>query len=214
MKCILCNQRKSKRFCPAKNDQICAQCCGEKRILEINCPESCVYLKAGRDRELEDYQKRLTRIGWTNLEKKRKILTEHQDIVAHLEYALSQERRRSRYLTDADVSHALEVLLENYRTEDKGVLYEAKSENLQVESLRMQLREIIESYRNPEGSEKRGLVDPAANRLQLGDAIGCLEFLQLLVQSYIREKHTGTGYVDFLLRITPREVTRGSIIAP
>jgi hypothetical protein len=214
MKCILCNQRKSKRFCPAKNDQICAQCCGEKRVLEIECPESCNYLKAGRERESEDYKKRLNSMKWTTLEKNRKILMGHQEIVAHLEYALSQERRRSRYITDKEVKQALDILLENYRTEDKGVLYEKTSDNLQVESLRRQLREIIESYRNPEGAEKRGIVDPAANRLLLGNAIGCLEFIQSLVLSYLEERHSDSGYIDFLLRVTPREENRSSIIAP
>jgi hypothetical protein len=214
MKCILCNQRKSKRFCPAKDHQICAQCCGEKRVLEIECPESCDYLKAGREREAEDYKKRLNGMNWTALEKNRKILMEHQEIVAHLEYALSQERRRSHRLTDKEVKQALDILLENYRTEDKGVLYEKKSDDLQVESLRRQLREIVESYRNPEGAEKRGIVDPKTNRLQLGDAIGCLEFVKSLVLSYLEERHSGTGYVDFLLRVTPREDNRSSIIAP
>jgi hypothetical protein len=214
MKCILCNQRKSKRFCPAKNDQICAQCCGEKRVLKIECPENCIYLKAGREREVEDYKKRLNGMNWANVEKNRKVLMEHQQTVAHLEYAIAQERRQARQLTDKDVKQALDVLIENYRTEDKGVLYEKKSEDLQIESLRRQLREIIESYRNPEGPEKRGIVDPSANRLQLEGAIGCLEFLQFLVQSYLNEKHTATGYVDFLLRVTPREESRGSIIAP
>ncbi len=214
MKCILCDQRKSKRFCPAKNNQICAQCCGEKRVLEIECPESCDYLKAGREHEAEDYKKRLNGMNWTTLEKNRKILMEHQDIIAHLEYALSQERRRSRHLTDKEVKQALDILLENYRTEDKGVLYEKKSDDLQVESLRRQLKEIVESYRNPEGAEKKGIVDPATNRLQLGAAIGCLEFIQSLVLAYLQERHSNTGYVDFLLRVTPREETRSSIITP
>jgi hypothetical protein len=214
MKCILCNQRKSKRFCPAKNHQICPQCCGEKRVLEIDCPESCVYLKTGREREVEDYKKHLNGMSWAAAEKNRKVLMERQEIVAHLEYVLSQERRRSRYLTDKEVKQAVDILLENYRTEQKGVLYEKKSEALQIESLRGQLKEIIESYRNPEGAEKRGIVDPASNRLPLDDAIGCLEFIQSLVQSYLEEKRSDTGYLDFLLRVTPREETRSSIIAP
>lgn len=31
MKCILCNSRKAKRYCPAKGGSICPVCCGEKR---------------------------------------------------------------------------------------------------------------------------------------------------------------------------------------
>ena len=214
MKCILCSQKKAKRFCPARNDQICATCCGEKRVLEIDCPESCEYLKAGREREAQDYGKRLRSLNSAAQDRVRKVLMERQDVVAHLEYAISQQRRGSRFLTDKEVKQALDVLLENYTTEDKGVLYEKTSEDLQVESMRRELRRIIESYRNPEGADQRGIVDPKSTRLQLSEAIGCLEFMQSMVASYMDEKHSSTGYVDFLFRITPREESRSSIITP
>jgi hypothetical protein len=214
MKCILCNQKKAKRFCPAKNDKICAPCCGEKRVLEINCPESCEYLKIGREREASDYGKRLRSLNSTAQDRVRKVLMERQDVVAHLEYALSQQRRRSRHLTDKEVKQALDILLENYTTEDKGVLYEKTSDDLQVESMRREMRGIIESYRNPEGDQNRGLVDPKSTRLQLSEAIGCLEFMRSIVSAYMAEKHSSAGYVDFLLRVTPSEESRGSILAP
>jgi hypothetical protein len=63
------------------------------------------------------------------------------------------------------------VLLETYRTEDKGVLYEKTSNDLRVESLRRELRKIVESFRNPEGEQSRGIVDPKSTRLPLGAAI-------------------------------------------
>jgi hypothetical protein len=208
MKCVLCSQRKAKRFCPAKNNQICPQCCGAKRVLEIDCPESCEHLKAGRERESEDYGKRLRIVHSAANEDVRKALIENQKVIAHLEYALAQERRRSRFLADKDVKQALELLLENYETENKGVLYEKISDNLEVESLRREMRAIIESYRHP-NVEKRGIVDPPSERLLLGSAIGCLTLLKMIVSAYMEAKHC---YVDFLLRITPREETRNSSI--
>src|SRR4051812_26213941 len=48
MMCPLCNQRKAKRFCPAKGAQICAVCCGTKRLAEIACPADCTYLASAR----------------------------------------------------------------------------------------------------------------------------------------------------------------------
>ncbi len=213
MKCILCNQKKAKRFCPARNDQICALCCGEKRVLEIDCPESCGYLKTGREHEAQEYGKRMRSLKDIDRENVRKALAERQDVLAHLEYAISCERRRSRRLTDGEVKQALDILLENYRTEDKGILYEKKSDDLQVESLRRGLREVIESCRNPEGAKDKGIVDPQSSRLALGEAIGCLEFMQSIVASYMDEKRSGSDYVDFLLRATPKEETGSSIIA-
>jgi len=214
MKCILCEQRKAKRSCPAKDTLICAQCCGEKRVLEIECPESCEYLKTGRERESEDYKKHIQRMDQTAQERHRKILYEHRNVVAHLEYVISRQRILSRDLGDKDVVQAVDSLLETYRTEDTGLLYERTDDNLRIESLRRELREIIESYRNPEGEEKKGIVDPKNTRLQLGAAIDCLKFIRTLATTYLEDRNSGSGYVDFLARIIPREEAQKSIIVP
>ncbi len=43
--CVYCKKRKGKRNCPALRGMICSQCCGEKRIKFIPCPETCPVLK-------------------------------------------------------------------------------------------------------------------------------------------------------------------------
>ena len=214
MKCPLCDQRKAKRQCPAKNALICAQCCGEKRILEIDCPESCSFLKTGREREIEDYGRRLRNLDENAQTRNRRILQDSQDAIVRLEYALSQERLVSHDLTDKDVVQAVEVLLETYKTEDKGVLYEKTSEDLRVEPLRRELRKIIESLRNPEGTESKGIVDPQNTRLTLSAAIDCLEYIRSIAAAYLQDRRSASGYVDFLARVIPRKETRSSIIMP
>ena len=214
MKCCLCDQRKAKRHCPAKNTLICAQCCGEKRILQIDCPESCQYLKAGREREVDDFGKRIRNLDQAAQERSRRVLAEHQDAVAYLEYTIAHERILSRDLTDKDVVRAIDVLLNTYKTEDKGVLYETTSEDLRVESLRRELRTIIESLRNPQGKEGKGIVDPQIARLTLSGTIDCLEYIRSLISVFMEDRHSSTGYVDFLARVTPRKETRSSIILP
>jgi hypothetical protein len=212
MKCVLCDQKKAKRFCPAKNAWICAQCCGEKRVLEIDCPESCAYLKTGRERDAEDYAKRIRSLGAETQERNQRVLQNHQNVVAHLEYTLSRERLSSRDLTDKDVAEAVRVLLETYETEHKGVLYEKTSDDLRIEALRRELRKVIESFRNPEGEGSKGIVDPKSTRLQLGAAMECLEFIRSMVSAYMGERRSGTGYVDFLARVIPHEEKRSSLI--
>ena len=101
---------------------ICAQCCGEKRVREVDCPESCGYLKSGREREVEDYGKRVRSLKPEIREKSHRLFSEHQNEIAQLEYVLARERLADRNLTDHDVVAAIGVLLETYRTEDKGVL--------------------------------------------------------------------------------------------
>jgi hypothetical protein len=214
MKCSECNSRKAKRICPAKDGLICAQCCGEKRVLELDCPESCSYLIAGRERESAEFGKLLRTRSPQQQEKSRRVLTENQDVIAHLEYTIAQYRLHSRDFSDEDVSKAVEMLLDVYRTEDKGILYEKDSEDLKVESIRRELREVLESYRNPEGGESEGIVAARRSRLLLRDAVECLELVQFMIQAYSGNRGSGTGYVDFLARMTPRGEAKSSIIMP
>lgn len=156
MKCILCDQRKAKRFCPAKGDTICSQCCGEMRVLEIDCPESCRYLREGRTREVELHARYYYSSPDPAEHKKRqRILTQFDTFISQLEYMLAEERRTSRDFTDQDAADALELVLENLRTEEKGVLYERTSNDIGVDMVRRRVMEIVQSARFPRQSEQR-----------------------------------------------------------
>jgi hypothetical protein len=43
-KCGHCRQRKAKRACPARRDDLCPLCCGQLRNREVACPPACRYL--------------------------------------------------------------------------------------------------------------------------------------------------------------------------
>jgi len=45
-KCHVCHQRKGKRPCPARSAPICARCCAQHRVVEIDCPVDCPFLGA------------------------------------------------------------------------------------------------------------------------------------------------------------------------
>ena len=53
--CAHCRGRKGKRECPALGGKICSACCGQYRLVEIQCPSDCVYLASH-----ETYQRRRT----------------------------------------------------------------------------------------------------------------------------------------------------------
>ena len=46
--CPLCERRRARRACPALGHQICAVCCGTKRVTEITCPPDCGYLASAK----------------------------------------------------------------------------------------------------------------------------------------------------------------------
>ncbi len=211
MKCPLCNQRKGKRACPAKNVSICGQCCGEKRILEIDCPESCEYLQIGRS--FESRAQRLRHLYTDDpvkLEKRRRVYTEFQSVVADIESLLADERRLSRDLSDKDAAEALDLLLATLRTEENGILYERVSSNLRIDGLRRRLKEVLDSHLNPAEGE--------VERLRLSQAIECLEVIREVVASHMEAGPEALGYVDFLARLMPRRespaASGSSIIIP
>jgi hypothetical protein len=214
MKCTLCEQKKAKRFCFAKNALICAKCCGEKRVLQIPCPETCDYLKAGREREAEEYARLLGRLNPSIQQRNRRVLSNYPNVVARLEYTLSRGHFHSRNLMDKDVTKAIDILLETYRTEDKGILYERTSEDLRVEALRRELREVIESIRNPRKDEWTGVVDAHNDGLPIEAIIDCLEFIKSLIGGFQSSSHSDSAYVDFLARFFPNEETKMSLILP
>ncbi len=197
MKCSLCNQRKGKRACPAKDSAICPQCCGEKRILEIDCPESCEFLQVGRSHESHSQRMRhLFTADPVRLEKRRRVYTNYQAVVAHIESFLAEERRLTRDLGDKDVAEALDLLLATLRTEEKGILYERVSSDLRVDGIRRRLKEVLDPHMNPS--------EGGAERLRVSQAIECLEVIREVLTSHIEAGPSELSYVDFLARLMPR----------
>jgi hypothetical protein len=196
MKCVVCGERKGKRSCPAKRALICAQCCGEKRILEIDCPESCEYLKVGREREAsQNYSRHLKPSDPAKARKYEYVFGNHEDVISSLEFVIAEARRSSRYVTDRLAAEAVSLLLQTLQTEQNGVLYERTSSNLEVEGLRRRLRERIRELRNPE--------EPVQTALRLGDAVACLEVIRDVLESHVNSGPMSGSYVDFLARLLP-----------
>jgi hypothetical protein len=48
-KCIICKNRKGKRFCPEQNAMICAPCCGKRIYNKSGCHQDCIYLKSSQN---------------------------------------------------------------------------------------------------------------------------------------------------------------------
>lgn len=214
MKCMLCEQKKAKRFCPAKNGLICPQCCGEKRVIEIDCPESCDYLKAGREREALEIGRHIEKFPPHGRPRAQKVLKRYPEVLSRLEYRIGLERRRSRHLTDRNVAEALAILIDTYKTEENGILYEKTSDDLMVDSVRRELRNVIEQLRNPDRKENQGIIAPEQGRLTLDAAIECLEFVQDLATSYMEDNRPEFSYIGSLARLVPREERQSSILLP
>jgi hypothetical protein len=125
MTCRLCGQRRARRACPALGHDICAVCCGSKRLGEINCPASCGYLAAAREHPPA-----------TAVRQQRRDL----DTAMHLVRDFNQRQSQIFFLTatflvryqppelhplvDEDVAEAAAALAATFETSARGVIYE------------------------------------------------------------------------------------------
>jgi hypothetical protein len=128
--CPLCRHRRAKRSCPGKGFHICSTCCGEKRRVEIDCPDDCVYLQGshapsweGRETERKRDLKRLApHVG---------VLKEDE---AQLFFAtlvgIDEIRRRRPELDDPAVATALGTVQQTLKTRGTGLIYDHPAEGI------------------------------------------------------------------------------------
>jgi hypothetical protein len=111
MKCVYCHSGKGKRQCPALTGLICSACCGEHRLIRINCPADCPYLEAGTE-----YQR--TRVGELFRQDRRRAYREVYEVGAEkaaglfnlIEIACFSYFHNKSTSLDAEVIAALEFI--------------------------------------------------------------------------------------------------------
>lgn len=143
--CPLCGARKARRACPALQQEICAVCCGTKRLTEIRCPQTCGYLQSARshpaaavrrrdERELSFFAMELR--GTT--EQQRAIFAFLQTVIArHAANAIPK-------LADRDVVDAAGALAASFETAARGIIYDQQPTSLPGQRLSAEIRQQIE----------------------------------------------------------------------
>jgi hypothetical protein len=211
MKCILCEQRKAKRYCPAKKTQICAICCGEKRGVEINCPLDCPYYVEGQRHHQEKVTKqRLKKEGAEPYIRRAELYNKNPEIFAKIELALAGLFRADSRLKNEEVASALELVLKTLDTEKRGILYDYRSESRVVNELAGQILSILRERKDtPELRQARITLDYAKDLIE--------EFLKE-VNFYMEVDSNSQSYLIHISRYHPerREAAHGSslIISP
>lgn len=189
MVCPLCRQRKARRACPALGHQICAVCCGTKRLVEISCPGDCPYLASAREHPPAAF------------------VRQHQDDLAAVLRAIRDlNERQSRLffmtltflaqyrppelhpLVDEDIAAATAALAATYETAARGVIYEHRAGSLPAEWLTSGLKSVLAEadqtggtpfqrdaavvLRRVEAAAREALGAAPANRRPFADLIG------------------------------------------
>ncbi|RPI55030.1 MAG: hypothetical protein EHM55_09110 [Acidobacteria bacterium] len=153
MLCPVCNQRKAKRACPALGRQICAVCCGTKRVVEINCPADCGYLSSARHHPpaVVQRQQELDRAMLLPL---LQDLSERQARLFLMLAALTSRHQPEAFqsLVDDDIAQAAAALASTLETAGRGIVYEHRPSSLVASRLMDELKGMVDEVVKNAGS--------------------------------------------------------------
>ncbi len=191
--CPLCNERRAKRFCPAKGERICALCCGREREVTMDCPSECAYLIAARRYEVE-HRKPLAaeELPYPDIELGREMVEDRQAFVTHLAAGLVEFARQNHPLTDREALEALAALAETYRTLAAGIYYEKPPAAALPRALYEHLSQAIVQYKKKE-AERTGFPT-----LKDSEAFQLMVFLLRLGRQRTNGRRLTRGFLDYL----------------
>ena len=122
--CAICGKRKAERFCSAKGEKICAQCCGTEREVSIDCPANCQYLLAAHRYEAEHRRPIPADTPFLEENLPRDLPHIHQQLLAAIAFTIAKFCAAQPSAADPDVLAALRTVAETYRTLISGIYYE------------------------------------------------------------------------------------------
>jgi hypothetical protein len=194
MSCGVCRRRKGKRACPARGEAICSQCCGTKRLVEIDCPSDCLYLTGahapGWEGRAADRQRDERRLG--------PYVGELSEKQAHLVLialaGLGALRARHGHLDDTLVREAVVAVRKTAETRDRGVLYEHPPGDARADALVQELAGVFEAR----GED--GILHRPADR----DLVAALRALEKALTGTIREGEGPHAFLDSAARLVAR----------
>jgi len=198
MKCILCEKRKPKRYCPAKRTSICTVCCGEKRGVEINCPLDCPYYVEGlKHHQQKMMHQRIKKEGAKSYVRKAELYKHNPELFAHLEKGFVSIFRADKSLTNRDLVSGLDMAKKTLETEKKGLLYQHQSGNHYADEISNHVLRIVSEFKdNP---------DLGPNRITLDFGILVIEEFLNEAKFYMGNDSNPKSYLIHIMRYHPEE---------
>jgi len=192
MRCILCESRKAKRYCPAKRTEICPVCCGEKRGVEINCPDDCKYLIEGHRYQLQKLtQQRIKKDGVQTYIRRAELYRKNPELFASIELAIVDSFNSNTRLNDSDLYAALEIISKTLQSESKGLIYKHRSDDVIVNELADSIDGEINNLRQNQD---------LGNSITTGYAQDVIEDFYNEVKFYIEKDDDKKAYLSHLSR--------------
>lgn len=141
MACPLCRARRARRACPARQADICTVCCGTKRLVEIACPSTCVYLEAAQRHPAAAVKRQQAEDAAALIESLGPVSERQLELFFLLQtFVLRFQPPDGTPLADADVADAAGAAAASLETAHRGVIYEHQASSPRAEALRRELR--------------------------------------------------------------------------
>jgi hypothetical protein len=190
--CPICEKRKAKRFCPARSDTICSQCCGTEREVTIDCPSDCSHLIASRQYDLERKEIDWSKSPFPETRFKRSAVGELAGLIDALARSICEYADEHRFVIDIDALASIESLAETYRTLSSGLYYERPPDYAYQRELYGELKEAVEEYGKAE-SQRLGVAN-----VRPADVRDALVFLAQLCFAHSNGRPKGRAFLDLL----------------
>jgi hypothetical protein len=134
--CPLCRKRKARRACPAVGHQICAVCCGTKRLTEIRCPSDCGYLAASREHPPAAVRRQQQHDVALLVDIMRDFTQRQSQLFLLFGTFITRYQPPELHpLIDADLAEAMMALAATFETAVRGVVYEHRAESMSANRL-------------------------------------------------------------------------------
>jgi hypothetical protein len=142
--CPLCGTRRARRGCPALDKQICAVCCGTKRLVQISCPGDCTWLLSAREHPPATAVRQQQRdVGL--LVRIMRDFSERQSQLFFLiaTFLARYEAPELQTPLDADVAEAMGSLAATFETASRGLIYDHRPASVLAERLTAALKPVL-----------------------------------------------------------------------
>ena len=187
--CPLCSERPAKRFCPAKQTNICSVCCGTKREIEIDCPGTCPHLLSGRTYESERKSPDPALISKAR-SFNQSFLSQYGPVLDAVVGEVAQERLSSPWLVDIDVADVYRALSATMKTLSSGIYYETLPDGPARHSLFRRLKATLDQLMAPS--------EPHQRVLRVSEILEILDFLQLSLAANTSGRPKSRQYLDWI----------------
>ncbi len=151
--CSLCGTRRARRGCPALGQQICAVCCGTKRLVQIQCPSDCTWLASAREHPPAALVRQQQRDIGLLVQFMRDFSQRQSQIFVLINtFLVRYEPPELQGLIDDDLAQAASALAGTFETAARGVIYEHRPASLPAERLASALKPVLAEAGHGAGS--------------------------------------------------------------